>query len=35
MSRTAVLAWRPKTGFAELVGMMAEADDRRVRDEFG
>jgi GDPmannose 4,6-dehydratase len=31
----AALGWRPKTGFAELVGMMAEADDRRVRDEAG
>jgi GDPmannose 4,6-dehydratase len=27
-----VLGWWPKTRFAELVGMMAEADDRRVRD---
>jgi GDPmannose 4,6-dehydratase len=27
-----VLGWQPKTGFNELVGMMAEADDRRVRD---
>jgi GDPmannose 4,6-dehydratase len=28
----AVLGWRPKVRFGELVGLMAEADDRRVRD---
>jgi GDPmannose 4,6-dehydratase len=27
-----VLGWQPKTSFEELVGTMAEADDRRVRD---
>jgi len=27
----AVLGWQPKTSFEELVGMMAEADDRRAR----
>jgi GDPmannose 4,6-dehydratase len=30
-----VLGWRPATAFAEVVGMMAEADDRRVRDAIG
>ncbi len=28
----AVLGWKPKVRFVELVGLMAEADDRRVRD---
>ncbi len=28
-----ILGWRRTVGFAELVGMMAEADDRRVRDK--
>jgi GDPmannose 4,6-dehydratase len=27
-----ILGWRRRLGFAELVGLMAEADDRRVRD---
>jgi GDPmannose 4,6-dehydratase len=31
----AMLGWRPATAFAELVGMMAEADDRRVRGGAG
>jgi GDPmannose 4,6-dehydratase len=26
----AILGWQPKVGFAELVGLMADADDRRV-----
>jgi GDPmannose 4,6-dehydratase len=29
----AVLGWRPRTDFTELVGMMADADDRRVRQD--
>jgi GDPmannose 4,6-dehydratase len=29
-----VLGWRRKAGFAELVALMADADDKRVRDNF-
>ena len=29
-----VLGWRRKIGFEELVTLMAEADDKRVRDNF-
>jgi GDPmannose 4,6-dehydratase len=29
-----ILGWQPKIGFEELITLMAEADDRRVRDNF-